>query len=630
VRRALLASTVAALLVAAVGALAGVASAATVNLRIEGSQKALYEGPVATAPREVDGNDGTGFHPCWGPLGSTPGPTATTALADATQAAGIPWLGNWNPDFRDFFVESIGSDSSTPPEGYWSLWLNGASAAGGCSTKVKDGDEVIWSYGSFRTVLLRLAGPTTVAVGEPFTVTVTAAGQPVAGATVGGVLTDAAGHARISSLGATRLKLYAERSDAVRSNLLEVCVGAETGCQEPVGGGAADGPAALSIGKIEKGELFAKGAAPRVLRGEAKGIPGVGLRLVSRRDGRCRSWSARAARMVAGPCAAPREFAAAVSAGSWSARISRLRPGRYELRALAPAGTAPSTRVVFHVLSRRASASTVLARGLHSLRGAQGQGGGLGVAPQAPPSLTMTGWATMVLGRGAPTAAADAGSAYIGRTLVAGDALNDQVRSAFAVASAGADPVLQVLLCARLSKHRGAGGSFGGEVATTALAVLALRTAGCATPIANRAARWLGAQRNADGGFGYKPGIPSEVDSSGLATWALAADPRTRSAAVAGVAYLRGAQNPDGGFGSSPGQSSNSQSTGLAIAGLRAAGVAPAAVRTEDGIDPVDYLATIQRGPGVIDYSRQGRQTPVWTTSQALLGLGRGPFLPAG
>jgi hypothetical protein len=655
VRRALLASAVAAILVAAVGAPAVAAPAATVNLRIEGSQKALFEGPVTTAPREVDGHDGTGLHPCWGSLGSTPGPTATTALADAATAAGIPWLGNWNPDFHDFFVESIGSDSSQPPDGYWSLWVNGQSGAGGCTTKVKDGEEVIWSYGSFRTVLLKLAGPSTAAVGEPFTVTVTAAGQPVAGATVGGVLTDAAGHARLSGLAASRLKLYAERSDAVRSNLLEVCVGAETGCQEAGGGGGGSGgAAALSIGKIEGGELFAKDAAPKVLRGEAKGLAGVSLRLVSRRDGRCRSWNARAARMVAGPCGAPREFAATLGAGSWSARIGRLRPGRYELRALAPAGGAPPARVVFHVLSRRASAGSVLARGLHYLHAAQAPGGGLGVAPRAKPSLTMTGWATMVLGRAEPSATpianragraepsaplagrsarptpAAAASAYIGRELTAADALNDQVRSAFAVAAAGTDPRLEALLCARLAKHRGAGGPFGGEVATTALAVLALRTAGCATPIANRAARWLGARRNPDGGFGYKPGIASEVDTTGLATWSLAADPRTRGAAAAGVAYLRGAQNPDGGFGSAPGQASNSQSTGLAIAGLRAAGVAPGAVRTEDGIDPIDYLATLQRGPGVIDYSRQGRQTPVWTTSQALLGLGRGPFLPAG
>ncbi|HTT94397.1 MAG TPA: prenyltransferase/squalene oxidase repeat-containing protein [Solirubrobacterales bacterium] len=626
-RGALRQAATAALLVVVAGLLAaGGAPAATVNLRIEGSQQALFEGPVSTQPREVDGNDGTGPHPCWGGLGAIPGPTPTTALADASRAAGFPWRGKWDPDFYDFFVESIGPDSSTPPEGYWGLWVNGTSAGGGCTTKVKEGDEVLWSYGSFKTLLLKLTGPTTAAVGEPFTVTVTAAGAPVANASVGGVLTDAAGHARITALAAARLKLVAERSDAVRSNALEVCVGVEAGCQEAGGGGAAT----LSIGKIEPGELFAKGAGPRVLRGEATGLARVALRLVRRVRGRCGSWDAGAAKLVGGPCAAPAEFPATVGGGAWAARIGRLRPGKYELRASGPGSAAATARVAFRVLPRRGTVASVLGRGLRYLRRAQHRDGGLGVSPRASSSAAMTGWATMVLGRGGPATAAAAGTAYLGRHLSGSDALGDQARSAFAVAAAGDDPALALTLCRRLAHRHGAGGSFDSDVDTTALAVLALAAEHCDAPSVNRAARWLRGRRNPDGGFGYRPGIPSDVDTTGLATWALAAVPRTHRAAAAGVAYLRGAQNPDGGFGSAPGSTSNSQSTGLAIAGLRATGLQPTRIRTEDGIDPVDYLATVQRGPGMIDYSRQGRQTPVWTTSQALLGLGRAPFLPGG
>jgi len=599
-----------AVLVAAIASCMPIATAeaaVTVTLRIEGSTQTLFEGPVTTEAHEVDGNDGTGPHPCWGGLGATPGPTATTALDDGARSVGLPWRGNWNPSFYDFFVESIGPDSSMPPEGYWGILVDGVSAGGGCTTKVKAGDEVLWAYGAvFKPLVLKLSGPSAAEVGKAFTVTVTAAGRPVANATVGGATTDAAGQASIVGFVATRLKLKAERSDAIRSNALEVCVGVEVGCQETA---SATTPS-LTIGKIEPGETFAEGAGPRILRGEARGVSAVSLRLTT-------------------PHRAAREFAPAVSGGSWSVSIGRLRPGRYELRASAPGGLAASS-VTFRVLDRKASAGALLERGLHYLRSAQHAGGGLGVAVGQAPSLAMTGWAAMVLGRGGPRESASAASRYLGRELKANDPVADQVRSAFAVAAAGTDPGLASRLCRRLSRRHGAGGSFGSDVDSTALAVLALGDVGCSRPVLDRAARRLRAQRNPDGGFGYRAGTPSDVDTTGLAIWALAAVRRTRASARASIAYLRSAQNYDGGFGPSPGSPSNSQSTGLAVAGLRAIGVPPTKLRTEDGIDPVDYLTTLQRGPGAIRYSRQGRQTPVWATSQALLGFGRGPFLPAG
>lgn len=623
-RRALTVALAAVFMTAASGACgAALAGAATVTLRIEGSQKTLFEGPVTTLAHQVDGGDGSGPHPCAGGLGSSPGPTAATALDDGARAAGIPWRGKWSPDFYDYFIESIGADSSQPPEGYWGVLVNETSVGGGCTTKVEDGDEVLWVYGAaFKPTILRLSGPSLAAVGEPFVVTVTAAGKPVANAAVGGQLTDAAGRATLVSGEATRLVLKAERAAAIRSNALVVCVGIETGCAS----GPGDREPRLSIEKFEPGTLFARGATPHLWRGVAAGVAAVDLQLTSRRGGRCRSWSSLRGRMVDRPCGSPFAFGARVAGEAWSARIGALEPGRYTLRARAVGGAAKPVSLRFRVLARRGDERALLRGGLAYLSGAQRRGGGLGVAAESQPSLEMTGWATLALAGNRPSAAA-AGTRYLRRELEAGASIADQVRSAFAAAAAGADRAFTLALCRRLVDRRGAGGAYGAAINVTALAVLALRAGRCASRAATSAAQQLARERNADGGFGFRRAAPSDVDTTGLVTWALASVPATRRQAEAGEDFLRSAQNHDGGFGLSPDSASNSQSTGFALAGLRAIGIAAAALRSEDGIDPVDYLSTVQRGSGAISYSRKGRQTPVWTTSNALLGIGPRPFL---
>lgn len=125
------------------------AAATTVTLKVEASTDPvpLFSGPVDTAPHLVDGSDGSGPHPCSGPPGATPAPTATGALDDGLRAAGISWKGNWNPSFRDFFIERIGPHASTPPDDYWSLSVNGRFSSGGCLAQIRDGDEVRFFYG---------------------------------------------------------------------------------------------------------------------------------------------------------------------------------------------------------------------------------------------------------------------------------------------------------------------------------------------------------------------------------------------------------------------------------------------------------------------------------------------------
>lgn len=125
------------------------AAATTVALKVESSSDPvpLFSGTVDTAPHAVDGGDGSGPHPCSGAPGATPAPTATGALDDALRSAGISWQGNWNPSFRDFFIERIGPHASTPPDDYWSLSVNGRFSSGGCLARVSDGDEVRFFFG---------------------------------------------------------------------------------------------------------------------------------------------------------------------------------------------------------------------------------------------------------------------------------------------------------------------------------------------------------------------------------------------------------------------------------------------------------------------------------------------------
>jgi hypothetical protein len=133
---------------AAVVAAAGPARGATVSLRVDSSTDSavLFEGSVTTLPHAVDGSDGSGSHPCSGPSGASPAATATGALDEAMRAVGIPWRGNWDPSFRDFFIDRIGPYASAAPDRYWSLTVNGHFASGGCLAQVNDGDSIHFSY----------------------------------------------------------------------------------------------------------------------------------------------------------------------------------------------------------------------------------------------------------------------------------------------------------------------------------------------------------------------------------------------------------------------------------------------------------------------------------------------------
>ena len=192
-------------------------------------------------------------------------------------------------------------------------------------------------------------------------------------------------------------------------------------------------------------------------------------------------------------------------------------------------------------------------------------------------------------------------------------------RLALALHGAG-DPAAAAasLVGKRRLASQAADGSFGGDVNATALAVLAFDRS--RPRAASRAAAWLATIQAPGGGFGYRPGVPPDLDTTGLASWALAL--RGRRAAVSRAAvFVRAAQATDGGFPALPGGESNAQSTGLATIALRVAGMGPRRTLVGSGRGPLDYLVSLARGDGSIAYQPRSSPTPAWTTAQALLGL---------
>jgi hypothetical protein len=219
-----------ALAVFAIAAPAAAADPVSVNLRIEGASGTIFEGPVTTDAHPVStpsdpeprACDGTG-------QGHPPGPTATSALDDASRIGGFGWDGTWDDTgLKDYYYDQIGPDRINRRTHFWSLWINwGFASAGGCGQPVKQGDEVLWAYEDFnQSPLLRLSAPASARTGASFHVSVVDGfdGSPEAGATVGGATTGAEGGATLSFADAGVYRLKAEKPDAIRSNVQVVCV----------------------------------------------------------------------------------------------------------------------------------------------------------------------------------------------------------------------------------------------------------------------------------------------------------------------------------------------------------------------------------------------------------------------
>lgn len=217
------------LVVLAIAAPAAAADPVSINLRVEGQSRTIFDGPVTTDGHQVTTQSG-GTHPCDGTNNGAhpaPVPTATAALDDGARLNSFTWDADWFGSFQDFAVNRVANESATSSQ-FWGYAVNFTFAsAGGCQTKVNQGDEVLWIFDAFsKSHVLKLAGPSAATTSAPMTVDVTDGGDgsPQAGASVAGAQTGADGKATLSFADAGVYRLKAERADSVRSNALTLCV----------------------------------------------------------------------------------------------------------------------------------------------------------------------------------------------------------------------------------------------------------------------------------------------------------------------------------------------------------------------------------------------------------------------
>ncbi len=203
----------------------------TVNLRVEGPNKTVFDGPITT-----DGHDVTtqtaGTHKCDGTNGAAepePGPTATAALDDAAKLAGFTIDGPYgNFNIEDYFLERVADEQIDPNSEFWSLWINHKfSDKGGCQKRVLAGQDVLWAGIPFSvSIPLKLTGPGSALTGQPIQVEVTdgSNGAPQDGATVGGATTGPDGRATLAFPDEGIYRLKAEKPNTIRSNTVVLCV----------------------------------------------------------------------------------------------------------------------------------------------------------------------------------------------------------------------------------------------------------------------------------------------------------------------------------------------------------------------------------------------------------------------
>jgi prenyltransferase beta subunit/uncharacterized membrane protein len=299
----------------------------------------------------------------------------------------------------------------------------------------------------------------------------------------------------------------------------------------------------------------------------------------------------------------------------------------------APADAARSTRV-----RARAATSAAIARAVAYLQHAQNSDGGFGGAPGQHSSELYSAWAAIGLaaaGRDPLTLTRDGHTVLnaLRREASTLEGSGDDERTILALHACGlpASDFPGTSLVAKLLRERSSNGSFGHLANITAFAIFALRVAGSSADnqLVNDAGRWLAAQQDSDGGFGFaERGGGEDVDDTAAALQAVVDAGGQRGGAVAAraVTYLRHAQNPDGGFPQQPGGESNAQSTAWAVQGLDAAGVNVSVVKRRHSRSPLAYLESLMAPNGSVYYSRTSAQTPIWVTAQALTALAGKPF----
>ena len=301
------------------------AAPVTVDLRIEGPSRTLFEGPVTTDVRPFKFIGDPATHRCDGTTtgGTSPQPAPTRGAAVVASSVAITgsWFDAFGPSFSTVAGESVAFDAATGR--FLAEYKNGEFASvGACADPIQNGDKLLFAYAVGTEPLLALSGPATAPPGGVVTVRVADArtSAPVAG----------------GPFAAGEHDLKATKSGTIRSNRLRVSVGSAP----PPQLSAADttAPTATILG-IRDGQRFARRRAPRELRGRASADPSglwaVKLRLTRRLGGTCWYFSGSKERFLKRTCGKQHAFKVA-EATDWSYLMpARLPRGRYLLAAYA-------------------------------------------------------------------------------------------------------------------------------------------------------------------------------------------------------------------------------------------------------------------------------------------------------
>jgi hypothetical protein len=334
-----------------------VAAPVTVDLRIEGANSTLFEGPVTTDIRPFRFTGESAEHQCDGTTtGSSPSPVATRGAALVAAAEQTPFSigGTWSDQFGATINEVAGENVAYNPDTgrFLGEYKNAKFAdVGACGDPITNGDRVLFAYADGSEQLLALTGPASARPGGTATVKVTnaATGAPIGGAAVGGRNTGADGTAVVGPLtqrGDQDFK--ASKPGTIRSNRLRVCV--SDGSDGFCGNGSAGAPGApgavandraapATSVTLRNGAVFSRRRAPRLLRGhvasDPSGLLAVKLRLTRRVGKKCSYFSGRRERFVPMRCGRGSFFKIGDRA-DWSYLLpKRLGRGRYVLEAKA-------------------------------------------------------------------------------------------------------------------------------------------------------------------------------------------------------------------------------------------------------------------------------------------------------
>jgi hypothetical protein len=198
------------------------AHAATVNVRVEGASRTLFEGDLVVSSHNVQSLSERSIgaiRPCDGTnngAGGAPAPTATSAMFDALALQGQGFDGEWYDDYDDYLVSRLGGEGAS-----WRLFRDGTFAtSGGCQVKLGDGSRVLWAAQPGTALALSLSGSTvTTSPGAEVYVAGSDGSQ-------GQVLGTANGSGQLAlpaMAGGAWYRIKARKSGAVRSNREDYC-----------------------------------------------------------------------------------------------------------------------------------------------------------------------------------------------------------------------------------------------------------------------------------------------------------------------------------------------------------------------------------------------------------------------